>query len=73
MRPAGLVSLRLALIHGEARSAACTVTGPSRLVLLYDGAGISAWMDRDPSAETAARTIAAALVDAAIPARTSPR
>jgi AcrR family transcriptional regulator len=39
-----------------------------QLVLLYDGAGISAWMDRDPSAETAARSIAAALVDAAIPA-----
>jgi AcrR family transcriptional regulator len=39
-----------------------------QLVLLYDGAGIGAWMDRDPSAETAARTIAAALVDAAIPA-----
>ena len=38
-----------------------------QLVLLYDGAGISAWMDRDPSAETAARTIAAALVEAAIP------
>jgi AcrR family transcriptional regulator len=38
-----------------------------QLVLLYDGAGIGAWMDRDPSAETAARTIAAALVDAAIP------
>jgi AcrR family transcriptional regulator len=39
-----------------------------QLVLLYDGAGICAWLDRDPSAETAARTIAAALVDAAIPA-----
>ena len=39
-----------------------------QLVLLYDGAGISAWMDRDPSAETAARTVAATLVDAAIPA-----
>src|SRR5258708_7182461 len=39
-----------------------------QLVLLYDGAGITACMDRDPSAETAARTIAAALVDAAIPA-----
>ena len=58
----------------------CSTTSPSRparrtrshspdqLVLLYDSAGISAWMDRDPSAETAARTIAAALVDAAIPA-----
>ena len=39
-----------------------------QLVLLFDGAGISAWMDCDPSAETAARTIAAGLVDAAIPA-----
>ena len=39
-----------------------------QLVLLFDGAGISAWMDRDPSVETAARTIAAGLVDAAIPA-----
>ncbi|MEE1809334.1 TetR/AcrR family transcriptional regulator [Streptomyces sp. BE133] len=38
-----------------------------QLVLLYDGAGISAWLDRDPSAETAARTVAAAQVDAAIP------
>jgi AcrR family transcriptional regulator len=35
-----------------------------QLVLLYDGAG----MDRDSSAETAAHTIAAALIDAAIPA-----
>ncbi|MEU7895862.1 TetR/AcrR family transcriptional regulator [Nonomuraea sp. NPDC049152] len=39
-----------------------------QLVLLYDGAGISAWLDRDPSAESAARTVAAAVVDAAIPA-----
>jgi AcrR family transcriptional regulator len=39
-----------------------------QLVLLYDGAGISAWMDHDPSAEAAARAVAAALVDSAIPA-----
>lgn len=39
-----------------------------QLVLIYDGAGISAWMDRDPSAEAAARSVAAALVNAAIPA-----
>ena len=39
-----------------------------QLVLLYDGAGISAWMDHDPSAEHAARAVAAALVDAQIPA-----
>ena len=41
----------------------------NQLVVLFDGAGISAWMDHDPSAETAARTVAAALVDAAIPSR----
>lgn len=40
-----------------------------QLVVLYDGAGVSAWMDRDPGAETAARTVAAALVEAAIPER----
>jgi AcrR family transcriptional regulator len=43
-----------------------------QLVLLYDGAGISAWMDQDPSTAQAARTIAAALVDAAIPAPAKP-
>src|SRR5258708_14869291 len=36
------------------------------LMLLYDGAAISAWMDHDPSAATAARAVATALVDAAI-------
>ncbi|MEU9154657.1 TetR/AcrR family transcriptional regulator [Streptomyces sp. NPDC048417] len=36
-----------------------------QLHLLYDGAGISARMDRDPSAATTARTAAAALFDAA--------
>jgi AcrR family transcriptional regulator len=44
-------------------------TDPERLarqlVLLYDGAGISAWMDRDPTAAGAARTVAEALLDAA--------
>src|SRR6202166_4284618 len=30
-----------------------------QLVLLYDGAGISAWMDHDPSVAGAARTVAA--------------
>jgi AcrR family transcriptional regulator len=37
-----------------------------QLVLLYDGAGISAWMDRDPGAAAAARAVATALVDAAM-------
>jgi AcrR family transcriptional regulator len=45
-----------------------------QLVLLYDGAGISAWMDHDPAIAMTARTVAAALIDAAIPdARTSVR
>ena len=39
-----------------------------QLVLVFDGAGISAWMDRDPGAVAAARSVAAAVVDAAIPA-----
>jgi AcrR family transcriptional regulator len=43
-----------------------------QLVLLYDGAGISAWMDHEPSAATAARAVATALVDAAIPQGTKP-
>jgi AcrR family transcriptional regulator len=38
-----------------------------QLVLLYDGAGISAWMDHNPNAAKAARAVATALVDAAIP------
>jgi AcrR family transcriptional regulator len=38
-----------------------------QLVLFYDGASISAWMDHDPSAAQAARAVATALVDAAIP------
>ena len=37
-----------------------------QLMLLYDGAAISAWMDHNPSAATAARSVAHALVDAAI-------
>jgi len=38
-----------------------------QLVLLYDGAGISAWLDHDPSAAVSARRVATVLVDAAIP------
>lgn len=37
-----------------------------QLHLLYDGAGISARMDRDPSAATTARAAATALFDAAV-------
>ncbi len=43
-----------------------------QLVLLYDGAGISAWMDHDPSAAKAARSVATVLVDAAIPEANRP-
>jgi AcrR family transcriptional regulator len=38
-----------------------------QLVVIYDGAGISAWMDHDPAVANTARTIAAALIDSAIP------
>jgi hypothetical protein len=38
-----------------------------QLILLYDGAGISAWMDHNPSVAKTARTVAASLIDAAIP------
>ena len=37
-----------------------------QLMLLYDGAAISAWMDRNPSAAAEARSVATAIVDAAI-------
>jgi AcrR family transcriptional regulator len=37
-----------------------------QLVLLYDGAGISAWMDHDPDASATARSVAEGLVDAEI-------
>jgi AcrR family transcriptional regulator len=43
-----------------------------QLLLLYDGAAISAWMDHDPSAARAAHSVAVALVDAALPERTQP-
>src|SRR5882757_5191186 len=36
-----------------------------RLVLLYDGAGISSWMDHDPSVAEASRDVAQGLVDVA--------
>jgi AcrR family transcriptional regulator len=38
-----------------------------QLVVLYDGAAITARMDRDPSAAQASRAIAAAIVDASVP------
>ena len=38
-----------------------------QLALVYDGAGIGAWLDRDPSAEAAARAVAGTLVAAALP------
>jgi AcrR family transcriptional regulator len=39
-----------------------------QLALIYDGAGIGAWLDRDPSAEAAARAVADTLVRAALAA-----
>src|SRR5438105_15354644 len=43
-----------------------------QLMLLYDGAAISAWMDHSPRATTAARSVATALVDAAAPKANQP-
>jgi AcrR family transcriptional regulator len=43
-----------------------------QLVVIYDGAGISAWMDHDPAVANTARTIAAALIDSAIPDDATP-
>jgi AcrR family transcriptional regulator len=37
-----------------------------QLVVIYDGAGVSAWLDRDPSVSKAAADVARALVDAAL-------
>jgi AcrR family transcriptional regulator len=48
-----------------AAGAAKPETLAKQLVLLYDGAGISSWMDHDPSVAQAARNVAKALVDAA--------
>jgi AcrR family transcriptional regulator len=52
-------------------------TDPQRLgeqlVLLYDGAGITAWMDQKPDTAQTSRSVAAVLIDAAIPnAKTPP-
>jgi AcrR family transcriptional regulator len=38
-----------------------------QLVLLYDGAGISAWMDHNPDTAQTSKSVAAALIDAAVP------
>jgi AcrR family transcriptional regulator len=37
----------------------------SQLVVLFDGAGVTAWMDHDPATVDTARAVATALVDAA--------
>ncbi len=49
----------------EAAGAADPAELAGQLVLLYDGAGVSARMDRDPAAAAIARTVAATLIDAA--------
>jgi AcrR family transcriptional regulator len=40
-----------------------------QLILLYDGAIVTAWMDRDPNASVAALSAARVLVEAALPSR----
>jgi len=52
-------------------------TDPAKLAahlqLLYDGAAVSARLDRDPGAAATARVAAAALIDAALPVRRAAR
>jgi hypothetical protein len=43
-----------------------------QLMLLYDGAAVSAWMDHQPSAAESARSVATALVDASLPRARGP-
>jgi AcrR family transcriptional regulator len=56
-----------------AAAAAEPETLAKQLVMIYDGAGVSAWLDHDPSVAKAAASVAKALVDAAFADRpTSP-
>jgi AcrR family transcriptional regulator len=57
------------LFHDLAEEAGATDpdTLAGQLVLLYDGAGLSAWMDHNPDTAKASAAVAATLIDAAIP------
>lgn len=60
-------------LHGLFTGLSADADAPSpdeladQLVLLYDGAGISAWMDRRPATADTSRSIAKSLIDAALP------
>ena len=56
---------------GTAAGAADPAQLSRNLMLLYDGAGVSARLDRDPTAATSARACAAVLLDAAVAAGTA--
>jgi AcrR family transcriptional regulator len=43
-----------------------------QLVLLFDGAGVTAWMDHKPDTALTSKAVAAMLIDAAIPNGSSP-
>jgi AcrR family transcriptional regulator len=51
----------------EEAGAADPDTLAGQLVLLYDGAGITAWMDHNPDTAKTSAAVAAVLIDAAIP------
>jgi AcrR family transcriptional regulator len=51
----------------EEAGAADPDTLAGQLVLLYDGAGITAWMDHNPNTAKTSAAVAAMLIDAAIP------
>jgi AcrR family transcriptional regulator len=57
-------SLFLDLAYAAGAPEAATLA--KQLVVVYDGAGISSWMDSDPGVVKASRAVAKALVDAAL-------
>ena len=62
--------LRRLFVDLAARAGAADAKTLGRqLHLLYDGATLSAWMDRDLAAGTGARAAAETLIDASVPAR----
>ncbi|MEP7022759.1 MAG: TetR/AcrR family transcriptional regulator [Actinomycetota bacterium] len=61
--------LRSLFLDLAAEAGAADPAGLARqLALIYDGAGVTAWLDHDPGAAVAATSIAATLIEAAVPA-----
>jgi AcrR family transcriptional regulator len=66
--------VRAMFVELATRAGAADPTGLARqLQLLYDGAGLTARMDRDPTIAASARTAAAVLLDAALTTHAAPK